>query len=207
MARRKPRDPRPPKAPGLPATYDQALENEIIAGIEQWYSRIAAALQSESGRLVMRNELIRQLQTQASLTVAHVIAMADQGHVPAIEALRVHIATHLDNGGKWEQLSDQLRGWGIHKMMLAPVVSGYPEGGRLLVDTWLRDIAISFLVKAAIERWSLPQRPLPQRRAAEFVALVLSRHGIAIKRQQVQRIYRKRGTMAARIVEFMTDQF
>jgi len=58
------------------------------------------ALASESGRLVMRNELIRQLQTQASLTTAHIITMADQGHVPAIEALRQHIGTHLDHGGR-----------------------------------------------------------------------------------------------------------
>ena len=87
-------------------------------------------------------------------------------------------------------------------MMLEPVVGGYPKGGRLLVDTWLRDIAIGFLVKSTIERWSLRRW-----RAACLVALALRRHGINLGGQQVERIFRERGTIAERIVAFMTAQF
>jgi hypothetical protein len=193
--RKRKREPRPTM---LPATFEEAQATEIIAAIDGWYGNVAAALASDAGRLVMRNELLRQLRTQSSLPTAYIIDMADRGHVPAIEALRIHIATHLDQGGKWEDLSDQLRGWGIHKMMLQPVVGGYPEGGRLLVDTWMRDLGIGVMMDMAMPRWSLSQR-----RAAEFIGMVLLRHGIKLRRQQIERIYRNRSTMAERIAAFM----
>jgi hypothetical protein len=191
-----PRQPRLSSGAQLPET----IENfEIISAIEDWYGKIAETLSSGAGRLIMRNELLRQLQTQASLTVAHVIAMAEAGHVPAIEALRVHIASHLDQGGKWEELTDQLRGWGI-QALLQPVVAGYSDGRHLLVDTWVRDIAVAFLVRESANHFGLHKR-----KAAQYVAIVLSRHGFKLKRQQIERIYRDRATMAERIVAFMTS--
>jgi hypothetical protein len=201
MTSRKPRDPKPPMLLNdLPARFEQAaLATDITKTLEHWYRNIADALTSDAGRLVMRNELLRHLRGQGSLPVASIIGMADRGHVPAIEALRVHIGTHLDQGGRWEDLSDQLRGWGIHKMMLQPVVSGYPDGGRLLVDTWVRDIGIRALMQQTISRW--PE--IRQRQAAEFIAVVLRRHGFKLKAQQIERIYRSRDTVAERIGEFM----
>src|SRR5262245_27614679 len=195
------REARLPVVTSLPATFAEVEAATIIDTIDHWYVNIEEKLKawaSDAGRLVMRNELIQQLQTQDSLTIAHVIHMADGEHVPAIDALRVHIGTHLDQGGKWEDLPDQLRGWGINKMMLQPVVSGYRHGGHMIVDTWTRDIAIRALMDLAMKRWSLPQR-----RAAEFLAEVVSQHGIKLKRQQIERIYRDHSTMPNRIAAFM----
>ena len=192
------RESRLPVMTSLPATFAEAEAATIIDAIDHWYVKNEEKLKACAGRLVMRNELIHQLQTQSSLTIAHVIYMADAGHVPAIEALRVYIGTHLDQGGKWEDLPDQLRGWGINKMMLQPVVSGYRHGGHMIVDTWTRDIAIRALMDLAMKRWSLPQR-----RAAEFLAVVVSQHGIKLKRQQIERIYRDHSTMPNRIAAFM----
>jgi hypothetical protein len=191
------REARLPGVTSLPATFAEA-EEVIIDSIDHWYVKIEEKLKawaSDAGRLVMRNDLIQQLQ---SLTIAHVIHMADGGHVPAIDALRVHIGIHLDQAGEWKDLPDQLRGWGINKMMLQPVVSGYRHGGHMIVDTWTRDTAIIALMDLAMKRWSLPQR-----RAAGFVAVVVSRHGINLKRQQIERIYRGHNTMPQRIAAFM----
>src|SRR5262249_26992059 len=99
------REPRLPVVTSLPATYAEVEAATIIDAIDHWYVNIEEKLKawdSDAGRLIMRNELIHQLQTQSSLTIAHVIYMADAGHVPAIDALRAHIGTHLDQGGKWE---------------------------------------------------------------------------------------------------------
>jgi hypothetical protein len=68
----------------------------------------------------------------------------------------------------------------------------------MIVDTWTRDVAISALMDLAMKRLSLPQR-----RAADFVAVVVSRHGINLKRQQIERIYRSHRTMGQRIAAFM----
>jgi hypothetical protein len=195
------REPRLPVMTGLPATFAEAEAATNINAIDHWYVKIEEKLKawaSDAGRLHMQNDLIQQLQTQSSLTIADVIYMADAGHVPAINALRVHIGTHLDQGGKWEDLPDQLRGWGINKMMLQPVVSSYRGGGHMIVDTWARDTAITALMDLAMNRLSLPQQ-----RAAGFVAVVVSRHGIKLKRQQIERIYRDRSTMPQRIAAFM----
>jgi len=194
------REPRLPVMTSLPATFAEAEVATNINAIDHWYVKIEEKLKawaSDAGRLVMRNELIQQLQTQDSLTIAHVIHMADGEHVPAIDALRVHIGTHLDQGGKWEDLPGQLQGWGI-KIFLQPVVSGYRGGGHMIIDTWARDTAMTALMDLAMKRWSLPQR-----RAAGFVAVVVSRHGINLKRQQIERIYRGHRTMPQRIAAFM----
>jgi len=195
------REPRLPGMTSLPATFAEAEAATIIDAIDHWYVKIEEELKawdSDAGRLHIQNDLIQQLQTQSSLTIAHVIHMADAGHVLAINALRVHIGTHLDQGGKWEDLPDQLRGWGINKMMLQPVISGYRGGGHMIIDTWARDTAITALMDSAMKRLSLPQR-----RAARFLAVVVSRHGIKLKRQQIERIYRDRRTMPQRIAAFM----
>ena len=195
------REPRLPVVTSLPATYAEVEAATIIDAIDHWYVNIEEKLKawdSDAGRLIMRNELIHQLQTQSSLTIAHVIYMADAGHVPAIDALRAHIGTHLDQGGKWEDLPDQLRGWGINKMMLQPVVCGYRGGGHMIIDTWARDVAIQALMDLAMKHLSLPQRW-----AARFLAVVVSHHGIQLKRQQIERIYRDRSTMPQRIAAFM----
>src|SRR5262249_53653990 len=195
------REPRLPEGTSLRATFAEAEEATIIDDIDRWYVKIEEKLKawaSDAGRLHLQNDLIQQLQTQSSLTIAHVIYMADAGHVPAINALRVHIGTHLDQGGKGEALPAQLGGWGINKIFLHPVVSGYGGGGHMIIDTWARDTAMTALMDLAMKRWSLPQR-----RAAGFVAVVVSRHGINLKRQQIERIYRGHPTMPHRIAPFM----
>jgi hypothetical protein len=112
------REPRLPVMTSLPATFAEAEAATIIDAIDHWYVKMEEKLKpwaSDAGRLHMQNDLIQQLQTQSSLTIAQVIYMADAGHVPAINALRVHIGTHLDQGGKWEDLPGQLQGWCINK--------------------------------------------------------------------------------------------
>src|SRR5262245_36930435 len=92
------REPRLPVVTSLRATFAEAEEATIIDDIDRWYVKIEEKLKawaSDAGRLHLQNDLIQQLQTQSSLTIAHVIYMADAGHVPAINALRVHIGTPI----------------------------------------------------------------------------------------------------------------
>jgi hypothetical protein len=99
------REPRLPVITSLPATFAEAEAATIIDAIDHWYVKMEEKLKpwaSDAGRLHMQNDLIHQLQTQSSLTIAQVIYMADAGHVPAINALRVHtsvpILTRVGNG-------------------------------------------------------------------------------------------------------------
>src|SRR5262245_45044341 len=101
MRKHKKREPRPPMLTyKLPATFAEAEEVEIIAVLEQQVSLIASSfadkLNSEAGHELFRDEMIRQLETGASVPIASIVAMADAGHPPADHALRAYIHAAID---------------------------------------------------------------------------------------------------------------
>jgi hypothetical protein len=194
------REPRPPTPSGLPMTFAEGEEAAIIDQLAHWFDLVSAFTTSEAGQRIVQNDLCRQLHAgkAATLPTAEVIAMADAGHVPAKLSLRSYAATLIDQGRESELLA-QTRGY-VVKALLEPIV-GYPRGySKTVIDNFGRDIAISVLVDMAVERW-----PLPTRRAAHFVALVLRKRGMALGAQQVRRIHRDRKTLATRLAAFMTS--
>jgi hypothetical protein len=203
--RKRGREPKPPMlSTNLPApAFADAAAAAIIAELDLLYELVPRFFSSEASRKLMRNQLIWQLSTRDSLATANIIDMANNGHAPAIDALRIYIGVHLDRGGKWEELLDQVRGWSV-RVALQPAVSGYPKGGRLMVDIFVRDLTIIFMMTKALERWSSPLRKIvPQRKIAKFMEIVLSRHGHKLKRQQIELIYRNRNTLTDRMAAFM----
>ena len=93
------REPRPPAAtPGLPATFAEAVETEIIATLERWFPRIADKLTAEFAHEFTRDDIVRQLErgADAALSIDYIIGMAEAGHPVADHALRDWIAAAID---------------------------------------------------------------------------------------------------------------
>ena len=202
------REPRPPMlTTGLPTTFAEAEEREIIATLEQWYPRIADKLNSEAGHEAVRDDMVRQLErgNGASLPVAYIVAMADAEHPPADHALRIYIHGAID-ADRFNALPVQVRAYAQRALTRPPLPIGYPSNRPQVVNDFTRDIAICLAIDQIVLRWpKVPQLYGSQTRhsAAWLLALVLTRHGIKLAEQQVRRIYKKRQTINRRLAEFL----
>lgn len=175
------------------------VEAEIVSTMDHWLGRIAAAMTGEGGRQIMRNEFLRQLQASdaATLPTDVIIEAAECGNEAADLALRHYIADRVNHG---LDLTAQLRAYNV-KSLLRPPVS-YPRGHTDVVDTWTRDIAVHVLIDVTAQQWELEPtrgRTTTAPAAAYFVSKVLRRRGYRLKEQQVNRIYRRRSSLAARV--------
>jgi len=207
MTAKRKRAPRIAIAPGLPATFAEAEEREIITTLEQWYPRIADKLNSEAGHEAVRDDMVRQLERGegASLPVAYIVAMADAKHPPADHALRIYIHAAIDTD-RFNDLPVQIRAYAQRALRRPPLPIGYPSNRAQVVNDFTRDIAICLAIDQIVLRWpKVPQLYGSQTRhsAAWLLALVLTRHGIKLAEQQVRRIYKKRQTINRRLAEFL----
>lgn len=208
---------RPPTAtPNLPATFAEAEEREIIAALQQWYSRIADRLNSEAAHELMRDEMVRQLAgsigfqpNAASVPIASIIAMivdaADAGHPPADHALRLHIHAAID-ADRFNDLPVQIRAYAQRALKRPPLPPGYPSNRPQVANDFVRDLIIGWLIDEIVRFWPhLPQLHSSQTRhsAAWLLALVFTRNGIKLAEQQVRRIYKGRQTTCRRLAEFL----
>ena len=207
--RTRKRKPRPATAtPGLPATFAEAEEAEIIATLEQWYPRIADWLTSEFSHEVVRNDMLRQLERGegASLPLAYIIAMADAEHPPADDALRSYIHAAID-ADRFNDLPVQIRAYAQRALTRPPLPPGYPSNRSQVVNDYSRDTGIRLLIDEIVLRWpAVPKLYSSQTRhsAAWLLALVFARHGMKpAKEQQMRRIYKERETFPRRLAEFL----
>jgi hypothetical protein len=176
-----------------------AVEAEITTTIDHWLGLIAAAMTSTAGRTFMRREFLRQLEASdaATLPTDEIIEAARSGNQAADLALREFAATRLD---QWAELSALMQAFVI-RALVEPIVA-YPRGATDVIDTWSRDIAISVLVELTAQRWQLPATrgaATAAPSAAYFVSLMLRKRGIKLKEGRVNRIYRARSGLAARV--------
>jgi hypothetical protein len=174
-------------------------EAQIVKAIDHWLDLIAAAMTNEGGRLVMRNEFLRQLQASGAATLPTDIIMeaAEAGNAAADVALRAFIADCVNHG---VEMSAQLRAYNVRALLRPPV--HYPRGSSDTADTWTRDIGLCVLIDLTAQRWQLLPtrgRTTPEPAAAYFVGKAVARRGFKLKEQQLTRIYRRRGELAARI--------
>ena len=202
--RRKPRQ--PTEMAVTTVSFDDAMDAEIIAGVEHWYSLLAAILSSEAGQLAVQGDIDRQLRAgdAAKLPLDHIVAMGDGGHAPADHALRQFIHEYID-ADRFADLPLQLRGYG-QRSLLRPPAAGYPSTVSQVANDLTRDIAIGVLVDQIVLRW--PTTPklyssARHRSAAAYVALVFTRHGNKLAEQTVRRIYGARNTLSRRLAEFL----
>ena len=207
MTAKRKREPRAPMMTGLPASFAEAEEAEIIDTLEQWHVRLADRLNSEAGHEVVRDDMLRQLERgeDASLPVAYIVAMADAQHPPADHALRIYIHAAID-ADRFNDLPVQVRAYAQRALRRPPLPIGYPSNRAKVVNDFTRDIAICLAIDQIVLRWpKVPQLYGSQTRhsAAWLLALVLTRHGIKLAEQQVRRIYKKRQTMNRRLAEFL----
>jgi hypothetical protein len=207
MTKRK-REPRlPATTKGLPATFAEAEEQEIIATIEQWYLRLADRLNSEAGHESIRDDMLRQLERgqDASLPVTYIVAMADAEHPPADHALRIYIHAAID-ADRFNNLPLQVRAYAQRALTRPPLPIGYPSNRLQVVNDYNRDIAIAFLIDQIVLRWpAVPKLYSSGTRhsAAWLLALVFTRHGIKLAERQVRRIYTRRQTIHRRLAKFL----
>jgi len=192
---------------GLPATFAEAEEQEIIGKLEQWYPRLADKLNSEAGHEAVREHIYSQLErgAGASLPLAYIVAMADAGHPPADHALRFLIHGAMD-AKRFNDLPLQVQAYAQRSMTRAPLSPIYASNQPQVVNDYSRDMVIPCLVDEIVRRW--PQVPLlysnqTRHSAAWLVALVFSRHGIKLTERQVCRIYNRRQTIHQRLAEFL----
>ena len=181
-----------PRVTNVPAP----VEAEIIDGIAHWCELVGPVMTSEAARRIIEQNICERLQA-GTIATATVIEMAMAGHEGADLALRAYAATLMDER---RELSAQVHAY-VVRSLLRPFVT-YPKG-RKVIDTWTRDIGIAVMVDLAAQRWSMPPtrgRTTEDPAASYFVALALRRQGIAkLKEQQVSRIYREHGRLAARL--------
>jgi hypothetical protein len=195
---------------GLPATFAEAEEREIIAALEQWYSHIAVRLISEAAHEVMRDEFY-QLERgngasapRASI-VAMIVDMADAGHPAADHALRVYIHAAID-ADRFNDLPVQIRAYAQRALRRPPLPPGYPSNRPQVANSFIRDLSIGWLIDEVVRCWpQVPQFYSSQTRhsAAWLLALVFTRNGIKLAEQQVRRIYKGRQTIHRRLAEFL----
>jgi hypothetical protein len=180
----------------LPATFT----DDAVAVLDRLWVRAGELTTSEGARARMQADLSRKLHAGELSTVplAHIIAMADQGHEPAQKALAEYIGAHID-AKRFDDLTPGLQDYN-KRVLLRPELPGYRPGHKI-IDTWTRDIVISFLVSRAMGAWYLKKK-----QAAALVAIVLKRRGIKpTSTRQVVDIYDSRGTIGQRVVAFMME--
>ena len=175
------------------------VEADILKTIDHWLDRIAAAMTSDGGRQIMRNEFLRQLQASdaATLPTEVILAAAECDNEAADLALRHYIADRVNHG---LELSAQLRAYNVKSLLRPPV--RYPRGQTDVADTWTRDIAIHVLIDLTAQQWQLEPtrgRTTTAPAAAYFVSKVLCRRGYKLKEQQLNRIHRGRSSLAGRV--------
>jgi hypothetical protein len=169
-----------------------------VATLDRWWVRAGVLTTSEGARAAMQANLSRHLYAGELGTVplAHIIMMADHGHEPAQRALAEYVATFIDQK-RFEDLTPGLQDY-AKRVLLKPELPGYGRGHKI-IDTWTRDVVISFLVTAAMECWHLKKK-----QAAHLVAVVLKRRGVKpASTRQVLDIYDSRDTLGSRLVAFM----
>jgi hypothetical protein len=176
----------------LPATV---IEAEAVNTVADWIDRVAAALTSETARLVLRKH-IRDMLRQGAISTMQVIEAAEAGHEDADIALRELLVEMSDRG---EIPGAALRHYGQKALLRAPVT--YPPG-RNLADTWLRDIGIAVLVTLAVERWQMPatrNRASNRPSACSMVSEALGRRGHNIGERRVEKIFGTRCQIAQKL--------
>jgi hypothetical protein len=180
------------KLPTLP----QGEIDTMVDTVTCWVDRVAAALTSEFGHRLLRNDIRGRLQA-GTIETLKLIAAAEQGHQDADLALREFGAEMLDRG---EMPDATLRAYLVKALVAAPVT--YPPG-RNIADTWIRDIAISVLVALAMMHW--PHLKATRNRASKrfsistIAALALTKRGHPLSEWQVGRIHGEHNKLAGRL--------
>src|SRR4029077_20657041 len=125
--------------------FAEAEEAEILATLEQWYSRLATKLDSEAGHNAVRDDMLRQLESgeTASLPLAYIVGMADAGHPPADHALRIFIHAAID-ADRFGDLPVQIRAYSQRALTRSPLRIGYDSNRPQVVNDYVRDTAIGF---------------------------------------------------------------
>jgi hypothetical protein len=179
----------------LPSTFTDGA----VAALDNMWVRAGELTTSDGARAKMQEDLSRKLHAGDELStvpLAYIIAMADHGHEPAQKALAEYIATAIDQK-RFSDLTPGLQDYN-KRVLLRPELPGYGPGHKV-IDTWTRDIVISFLVSRAMGAWRLKKK-----QACAIVALVLKRRGIKPgTTRQVLNIFEGRGTIGQRLVDFM----
>jgi hypothetical protein len=175
----------------------------VAAVLGRWWDRTSQVADSTYARGAMKANLLGNLRRGDLSTVPRVYIerMARAGHEPAQEALRLYIAEAVDNhtfqdlpGGFQTFARDFL----LNGMPDCERLPGYGRGNKI-IDTWTRDVMISFFLNAAIERWKFKKK-----QAAAIMAIMLKRRGVKVSStRQVLDIYNRRDTLGRRVVEFM----
>jgi hypothetical protein len=212
MTKRK-REPRTPMPTGLPGSFEQALEAEIVEIMSDWPDRMERALRRaglgeglndpEAGHRLWQAKLEHALAHSSDPdTVPTIVYLAEQGQIAAQRTLRNHSTKLLEDGKA--DLPSSVRTYLVR--LINGLVPSHPQDRSEVIDHLYRDVGIAVMVDAAALRWSLPKLNSSQQRhsAAYFVALVMTQHGIALTERQVRRIYQDRAKLAARMAKFLT---
>ena len=171
--------------------------DSAVAAIDRWWDLAGELTTSDGARTAMQADLSRKLHSGVStVPLAYIIAMADKGHEPAQRALAEYIADAIDKK-RFDALTPGLQDYN-KRVLLRPELPGYPRGHKF-IDTWTRDIVITFLVSRTMTSWRLKKK-----QAAALVAIVLKKRGISpCSTRQVVDIFDTHGTLGQRVVEFM----
>lgn len=203
-------------SPDLPASFEQALEAEIIATMTGWLDRMVDALRavglgdfSEAGNRVWQAFFERKLAIPRDdpafpNNLSTVVYIAEHGHIAAQRALDRYGTALLEDPKA--DLPTSVRSYLIRRMK--GLVPTYPQDRSDVIKNMVRDAGIWVMVNAAKARWPLlPKLNSSKQRhsIAYFVGVVMTRHGIKLKEQQARRIYRDHAERAARMVKFLTE--
>jgi hypothetical protein len=174
-------------------------ECAMVDRVAHWIDLVAVALQSETGRLRLRQTFREYLHKGDEQMTMRIVEAARVGHQDADLALRDHIREKI-HCNEFSSLPPLLVSY-AQEALYRPLAV-YPPG-RNLADTWMRDIAIAVLVDMALLHW--PPLPVTRNRASKrpsacsVVSEALSRRGHPVGVRQVERIHRDHNKLAARL--------
>jgi hypothetical protein len=202
---------RGPRPPNLPATYDAALEAEILKEMSGWPAEMEAKLKAVGLENFAGGDLLWEAMFERELanpnrepdTLATIIWLAERGILSAQAALRNHTTELLEDGKV--DLPSSMRAYLVR--LINNLVPPHPGDRSEVIKTMLRDTALVAAIDVAASRW--PNRPqLNSSGRAHSIAWLIAqtwgRYGHPLTERQVRRIYQDRKKLTARLLKFLT---
>jgi hypothetical protein len=212
------REPRTPMlSPDLPASFEQALEAQVIKTMSGWPDRMVNALRaiglgdfSEAGNRVLQAFLEHKLAISSddpdfADNLSSVVYIAEQGHVAAQRALERYGTALLEDPKA--DLPTSVRSYLIR--LWKGLIPTHPQDQSDVIKNLIRDAGIVTMVDVGKARWPLLPKLNGNGRLhslAYFVGEVMTRRGIELSERQIRKIYQNHATRAQRMTKFLIGE-
>ena len=191
---------KPSSKAGLPATFVEAEELEVLIEVSGWCARHWMFLTSRASHEEFEIFFFEQLQNaKGSLTAADIVDIARRGHPPADRALR-HFIQVCSEDRCLDAMPTSVLDYLMRDVATRPPLPEYPSTAPQTANHFARDVAICWWIPLVQERYPKLPRLYSSGKRRSAVALVGAAFGLS--ERQTLRIYQARAAMAEQLVRF-----